>query len=37
MITHKLRNDKGKIKEQSAPAEIVIKMPSGEVGDTGRV
>lgn len=24
-------------KEQSAPAETVIRMPSGEVGDTGRV
>jgi hypothetical protein len=26
-----------KMKEQAAPAETVIKMPSGEVGDTGRV
>ena len=34
LFSHKLKN---KIKEQSAPAETVIRMPSGEVGDTGRV
>jgi hypothetical protein len=34
IFSNKLKN---KIREQSAPTETVIRMPSGEVGDTGRV
>jgi hypothetical protein len=33
----KRKLQKEKMKEQAAPAETIIKMPSGEVGDTGRV
>jgi hypothetical protein len=36
VFSHKLKNKNVKT-EQAAPAETVIRMPSGEVGDTGRV